>query len=564
MRVIAIVLVVVLCAANASHHRLHGHVNRVLRKLHSVVPEPSPNASTHFYIDAVLDHFLDSVASPQTPKWGQQFHVDQTHWCGAGCPVFLLIGGEDPQGPPSPRLFMTTLAAEAGAMTVSLEHRFFGESYPTADMSNHNLQYLTSNQALADLARFIEYLKSAATPDTFSQPPLQLRASASSSKFITFGSSYSGNLAAWFKLKYPSLTVGSVASSAPVFAEYDFEQYNQVVAAAFANPRIGGSKDCVAKIKQGVDALQSLVTVGGCEGDLRPDGCLCEHKWNCKSESCAVPASKPTSNSTCGAIPSVPHALRPCTTPASPEDVGQYQQTVMSLFQILTQFNDQSYTASINTTCAHVLAEQSGLDALAAGRAHLEGNCGSNCPCLPSDYQKDSDLPVLQDINFSGGSDRQWIFMSCNEFGYFQTTTGANQPFKGFGAVDIEYAGYKTCRDAFNVSLDYKGPKGNSGRLMANTEYGGRALQGINITIPNGSMDPWHSLGITNQTDEFFSNTQHLSQQEQLVFIEDTSHCRDVYAPDIFDLEYLNYQKDSEAVQWAHAKVRANVLGYLQ
>jgi len=29
---------------------------------------------------------------------------------------------------------------------VALEHRFFGESYPTPDMSNENLRYLTSSQ----------------------------------------------------------------------------------------------------------------------------------------------------------------------------------------------------------------------------------------------------------------------------------------------------------------------------------------------------------------------------------------------------------------------------------
>ena len=98
MRVVASVLLAVLCAANASHHQMHNHVNRVLRKLNSIVPEPIPNASTHFYNNAVLDHFLDSVASPEAPKWSQRYFVDQTHRCGAGCPVFLLIGGEDSQG----------------------------------------------------------------------------------------------------------------------------------------------------------------------------------------------------------------------------------------------------------------------------------------------------------------------------------------------------------------------------------------------------------------------------------------------------------------------------------
>ena len=42
------------------------------------------------------------------------------------------------------------------------------------------------------------------------------------SKVISFGGSYPGNLAAWFRLKYPSVTHGSVASSAPIIAKTNF------------------------------------------------------------------------------------------------------------------------------------------------------------------------------------------------------------------------------------------------------------------------------------------------------------------------------------------------------
>lgn len=42
------------------------------------------------------------------------------------------------------------------------------------------------------------------------------------SKVITIGGSYPGNLAAWFRLKYPSVTTGSIASSAPVTAKTNF------------------------------------------------------------------------------------------------------------------------------------------------------------------------------------------------------------------------------------------------------------------------------------------------------------------------------------------------------
>ena len=78
---------------------------------------------------------------------------------------------------------MYNLAEEHNAMLVDVEHRFYGESYPTADMSTENLQYLSADQALADLARVIAYIKTTYQTE--------------SSKIITVGGSYPGNLAAW-------------------------------------------------------------------------------------------------------------------------------------------------------------------------------------------------------------------------------------------------------------------------------------------------------------------------------------------------------------------------------
>ena len=52
---------------------------------------------------------------------------------------------------------------------------------------------------------------------------------ATESKVITFGGSYAGNLAAWFRLKYPHVTDGSVASCAPLTAKENFFEYMEVV-----------------------------------------------------------------------------------------------------------------------------------------------------------------------------------------------------------------------------------------------------------------------------------------------------------------------------------------------
>lgn len=47
--------------------------------------------------------------------------------------------------------------------------------------------------------------------------------------WFTFGISYSGALSAWFRLKFPHLTCGSLASSAVVEAVQDFTDFDRQV-----------------------------------------------------------------------------------------------------------------------------------------------------------------------------------------------------------------------------------------------------------------------------------------------------------------------------------------------
>jgi pimeloyl-ACP methyl ester carboxylesterase len=72
------------------------------------------------------------------------------------------------------------------------------------------LVYLSSEQALADLAYFIE-----AMTVKYEVPE--------GTKWIAFGGSYSGSLAAWLRAKYPHLVHGAVSASAPLLAKADFK-----------------------------------------------------------------------------------------------------------------------------------------------------------------------------------------------------------------------------------------------------------------------------------------------------------------------------------------------------
>ena len=56
------------------------------------------------------------------------------------------------------------------------------------------------------------------------------RSGADSSWFV-FGGSYAGALSAWFRLKFPHLTCGSLASSGVVLAVYNFTDFDKQVGA---------------------------------------------------------------------------------------------------------------------------------------------------------------------------------------------------------------------------------------------------------------------------------------------------------------------------------------------
>ncbi|MQM13542.1 hypothetical protein Taro_046462 [Colocasia esculenta] len=160
------------------------------------------------YFAQTLDHFGFRPEGYAT--FQQRYLVDGTHWGGAAAraPIFVYMGNEaDVELFTHNTGFMFDVAPRFKAMLVFIEHRYYGKSMPFGgkDVAYSNvstLGYLSSTQALADFATLIIDLKKNLT--------------AEGSPVVVFGGSYGGMLAAWFRLKYPHVAIGALASSAPI------------------------------------------------------------------------------------------------------------------------------------------------------------------------------------------------------------------------------------------------------------------------------------------------------------------------------------------------------------
>ena len=170
-------------------------------------PAAGSDPSMHWFTSQ-LDHF----DRQNTATWQQRSFQNATFFNGSG-PVFLCVGGEGPAMDASVLVAsvhcndMVELAPKVGALMLAVEHRYYGFSMPRAadgkGVVRNPLRWLSSQQALGDLANF--HLQISAN---YSLDPAV-------NKWVSFGGSYPGMMAGFFRLKYPHLVHAAVSSSSP-------------------------------------------------------------------------------------------------------------------------------------------------------------------------------------------------------------------------------------------------------------------------------------------------------------------------------------------------------------
>uniref|UniRef100_A0A914UMN4 Lysosomal Pro-X carboxypeptidase n=1 Tax=Plectus sambesii TaxID=2011161 RepID=A0A914UMN4_9BILA len=157
--------------------------------------QPQYKWNVSWYPNMPIDHF--AYTDSRTFKLRYLINLDNYK---PGGPIFFYTGNEGPiDGFANNTGLVWDLSLKFKAAVVFAEHRFYGETLPFGNNSYtnvSNLGYLSSEQALADYAVLIGYLKSTVIPNAANAP------------VIAFGGSYGGMLAAWFRIKYPHVVVG--------------------------------------------------------------------------------------------------------------------------------------------------------------------------------------------------------------------------------------------------------------------------------------------------------------------------------------------------------------------
>ena len=137
---------------------------------------------------------------------------------------------------------------------IILEHRYYGASQPFDNWSVENLKYLTINNALADIANFLNEV----------QDSIQKRSkNHQRRKVVVVGGSYPGAVSAWMRYQYPHIVDASLSSSGVVEAiedlwQYDYQVYLATSQYTISDDENGNAVTCGDKLKEIADWFDSI------------------------------------------------------------------------------------------------------------------------------------------------------------------------------------------------------------------------------------------------------------------------------------------------------------------
>ncbi|GAB7365872.1 hypothetical protein MBLNU230_g7202t1 [Neophaeotheca triangularis] len=416
-----------------------------------------------------IDHFQnESMYEPHTDgKFNLRYWFDAQYYKPGG-PVIVLQSGETSGVGRLPFLqkgIVNILTKATNGIGVILEHRYYGTSVPTEDLSTENLRFLTTEQALADQAYFAQNVQ-------FEGLEEYGDLTSETTAWITYGGSYAGAFVAFLRKIYPDTFFGAISSSGVPKAIYDYWEYYEPVAEY-------GPPECIATQRELIDIVDNILSQDDEEltADLQeafglPNVTYVKDFANTISTGIAYwqslnwdpEVSSPEFYNYCNNITSTT-VLHPGTEELSGVasnliEAGGYDA------------NDTTVTAMLNYI---------GYVNLTAVSACTEGG-ETQDQCFT---QYNSTFYAQDSLDDTW---RLWPYQYCTEWGYLQTGSGVPEDQLPVISrqIDLEYTS-TICREAFNITTPPDVDRIN--------KYGGYSISYPRLANIDGQVDPWRPAG---------------------------------------------------------------------
>lgn len=365
-------------------------------------------------IQQPIDH-----ANPSLGHFTQRYFIDETYGKKNDSPVFFYICGEGTCSKDDLTGAIREYASTFHAKLVALEHRFYGRSIPFNNFAVSSLHYLTTKEALDDLAYFQNQM---------------VQEKQWTGKWVVFGGSYPGNLAAYYRLKYPNLVLGAIASSAPVMAKENFIEYDTLITQVVGPACAKDMQDVVAVIEQAMNN---------------------ENEFN---------------------------HIKTLFDAADIDDPIDFLSLVADVGAIAVQYgNSEDF-------CKTLSSAETPLEGYAIAAKNLFSDENARGVQF-SPQVLTSDDP--KDYNAANSWLRPWFYQTCTEYGYQQNANSDRSKSTRSIHLNTKYQ-HVVCHQLFRLSKPAKI------EYMNNTYYwpliNGDAS---NIYFTNGENDPWSTLSLT-------------------------------------------------------------------
>lgn len=428
-------------------------------------------------LDVPVDHFHnDSRYEPHSNEtFGLRYWFDASHYRRGG-PVIVLQGGETSGANRLPFLqkgIVAILAEATGGLGVILEHRYYGKSYVTPNFTTENMRFLSTDQAMADMAYFAKNIAFPGFED--------FDLTAPDTPYIAYGGSYAGAMVAFLRKLYPDVYMGAIASSAVTEAIYDYWEY-------FEAARLFAPPGCALATQKFTDVIDKILIERTSQSlvksvkDVFGLGNLTNDKDFVNSLTYGIGSLQDTN---WDPAHSSPRFYEYCNNVTSNDllypSLGFRESEVMHLLNA-TGYDKEittltipflNYVGFVNLTTVHTCIRR---------ESDIESCLGS------------SDHEFYQRVNLTSGRWRSWPYQYCTEWGYL--TTGSGVPKHQLPLIsrllDIDYAA-EVCREAFNIT---KPPD-----LGIINKHGGFNLSYPRLAFIDGEKDPWraatpHRIGL--------------------------------------------------------------------